>query len=151
MAKIYGECKKAQYENLACPPIAVAETGRFMRSTADQINYYTDGVAYFPENERTENTITAFATGGQVNAYQLSYLTSIITVCATAGDSIKLPELFYPGTTYTIINQGAEYADIFPFLGTNINAMAVNLAVQVLPGHTVVLRATVADTTWQTL
>lgn len=64
----------------------------------------------------TEDAITAFATGGQAGAYQLSANTSRISVCVTNGDSVKLPNIKTTGgACVTIINDGAANAQVFAF------------------------------------
>jgi hypothetical protein len=73
----------------------------------------------------TEDTITAFATGGQTNATQLSALKSYhrITVCATAGDSVKLPASAV-GQHHFVRNDGAASAQLFGLGADTINGIA---------------------------
>lgn len=91
--------------------------------------------------------ITAFATGGQASAVALTTELNNITTCATAGDSVKLPTAV-AGAKVTVKNNGAAAADVFPFTGDSIDALAVNLAVRLAVGSTITFFA--KDTTvWE--
>jgi hypothetical protein len=79
-------------------------------------------------------TITAFATGGQANATALTGEFNEITVCATIGDSVKLPVAAL-GKVVTILNSGATAVDIFPVTGSSIGDLAVNLAYRLGQGQ----------------
>lgn len=81
-------------------------------------------------------TITAFATGGQANATALTGEFNEVTVCATIGDSVKLPVAAL-GKTTTILNSGATAVDIFPVAGSSIGDLAVNLAYRLGQGQQV--------------
>lgn len=77
------------------------------------------------ENERVgflsgsvEDSITATAGGVQATAYQLSNMFNIITVCATNGDAVKLPDSVHVGMEITVVNDGAANAQVFG-LGTD--------------------------------
>lgn len=96
-------------------------------------------------NYASTNAITAFATGGQTSAVAITTPFARITVCATIGDSVKLP-LSVAGLCYTVTNSGATAADIFPFLGDLIDALAVNTAIRLAPGTTAVFSCAVAGT-----
>lgn len=61
----------------------------------------------------TEDSITATASGNQATAYQLSNMISRISVCATNGDSVKLPPGNHPGMLLMVINDGAANAQVF--------------------------------------
>jgi len=66
-----------------------------------------------------EDGITAKAGGTRAAAYQLSAITSRISVCVTNADSVKLPSATGVnskaiGGTYTVINDGAANLAIFP-------------------------------------
>lgn len=93
-------------------------------------------------------TITAFAGGGQASATQITGELNYVTVCATAGDSVKLgvPAL---GSFVIIKNAGAAALDIFPPTGTSINGYAVNLAFRIQPASSIALFGTSA-TAWHT-
>lgn len=72
--------------------------------------------------------ITAFATGGQTSATQLTAVTNVISVCATGADSVKLP-VATTGDEIFIRNNGAASCNVFPQTGGNINAAGANTAV----------------------
>lgn len=80
--------------------------------------------------------ITAFAGGGQASAVALTTDLNNVTVCATAGDSVKLPSAA-AGLDIFIKNTGAAALDIFPATGDSINALAVNLAIRIQPASSV--------------
>jgi hypothetical protein len=84
--------------------------------------------------------ITAFPTGGQASGTALTIGYNEVTVVATAGDSVKLPTASV-GLTVIVKNEGAASLDVFPFLADTINDQAVNLAVSIAPGGTVVFSA----------
>lgn len=91
----------------------------------------------------TEDEITATAGGTQAAAYQLTAAKSRITVCANAGDSVKLPNSQTGGPNgsslvgfeLVIINDGAANLDVYPSSATvnsiqdNIDAVGINTAV----------------------
>ncbi len=76
---------------------------------------------------KATNAISAFATGGQTSATALTSTINSITVCATAGDSVKLPTAT-AGSIVQVSNLGAAYANVFPASGDLINALAANAA-----------------------
>lgn len=79
-----------------------------------------------------DTSITASATSDQAGATQLKYRVSEITVVATAGDSVKLPQADEIGMSMLVINNdAAESMDVFPFLGDSINQLAANTALAV--------------------
>ncbi len=96
----------------------------------------------------TTATITAYATGGQANAVQLISAVSEISVCATGGDSVKLPTAL-AGSKITIINNGATSCDVFPATSDNLGA-GVDTAVPLASGETVIYQAYDA-TNWKTV
>lgn len=79
-----------------------------------------------------ETGITAFATGGQTSARQLSAEVNVITVCATAADSVKLPQLTADniGLHIVVVNNGIASANVFPALGQDASG-GTNTAVAV--------------------
>lgn len=93
------------------------------------------------------NAITAFATGGQTSAVALSTGLNRITVCATIGDSVKLP-ISAAGMVIAVTVNGAAAAaaDIFPGVGDVIDTLAANTAIRVSPGSTVAFYCAVAGT-----
>lgn len=74
----------------------------------------------------------AFATGGQTNATQLTSEYSIITVCASAADSVKLPLLTANtiGMRIVVCNDGIASCNVFPSLGQDASG-GTNTAVAV--------------------
>ncbi len=77
--------------------------------------------------------ITAFATGGQASATALTTDVNFVTVCATNGDSVKLPTAIL-GLEITVFNQGAANLDIFPVTGGQIDALGANAAYSLASG-----------------
>lgn len=71
--------------------------------------------------------ITAFATGGQASAVLITADFAEISICATGGDSVKLPEAV-AGLVVLITNHGAAAADVFPNTDDAINEAAANTA-----------------------
>lgn len=68
--------------------------------------------------------VTAFAGGGQASATQLTYGVNVVTVVATAADSVKLPPCF-PGATVFIKNaDGADSVTVFGFGTDTIDSVA---------------------------
>lgn len=89
------------------------------------------------------NGITAFATGGQTSATQLTTSFNRITTCASAGDSVKLPASV-AGYLIIVQNDGAAYANIFPFSGDQIGSLAANTAISIAPGGRITFNCEVA-------
>ena len=71
--------------------------------------------------------ITAHATGGQASAVAIVADIAEISVCATGGDSVKLPTAV-AGLVIKITNHGAAASDIFPNTDDAINEAAANTA-----------------------
>lgn len=71
--------------------------------------------------------ITAFATGGQASAVLITADIAEISVCATGGDSVKLP-VAAAGLVVLVINHGVAAADVFPNTDDAINEEAANTA-----------------------
>ena len=93
-------------------------------------------------------TITAFAGGGQGSAVALIHSYNVITVVATAGDSVRLPDVFSINSLVYIKNDDAtEAADVFPASGDDLG-QGVNTAVSLAAGQSISFLATVADSTW---
>lgn len=88
----------------------------------------------------TEDTITAFATGGQVGAYQLTAAISRISVCATNADSVKLPpSKNCVGQEFLVINDGAANLAVFPEGTATIDGGAPSASVTVTAGRRSIL------------
>lgn len=71
--------------------------------------------------------ITAHAGGGQASAVAITKDIAEISICATGGDSVKLPAAA-AGLVILIINHGAAAADVFPDTDDAINETAANTA-----------------------
>ncbi len=95
-----------------------------------------------------QKAVTAFATGGQTNAVVLLNTFNIVTVVASAGDSVKFPLLFSQYSIVEVTNlDSTEAMDLFPGLGDDLG-QGTNVALSVLAGETVRFIALVANTTW---
>ena len=115
---------------------------------SDRLDIIVGGVQGLRVDEGDENTgdiliayptqdsaITAFATGGQASATQLGMTISIITTCATAGDSVKLMRPSVLGAWVYVRNDGAASLDVFPFAGDDLG-QGTDVAVACAPGQT---------------
>lgn len=78
-----------------------------------------------PNYHTSTTDITAFATGGQLNAIQLISEYNKVTVCATAGDSVKALQAI-TGTRMEVDNKGADDLYVYPMPGDNFEGQAVN-------------------------
>lgn len=77
------------------------------------------------------DTITAGATQTQAGATLLTSTFNNVTVVATAGDGVRLPTAA-AGTRVTIRNSDStDTLKAYPFSGDSINALAVNLSVDI--------------------
>lgn len=90
--------------------------------------------------------LTALAGGGQTGATALVPGYNNFTTVATAADSAKLPTAV-AGLVVKVRNSGAASMAVFPFSADSINALAINLSVDVLPLCTVTFFA-INDTVW---
>ena len=95
-------------------------------------------------------TITAHAGGSQINAVALKQSYNRISVCATAGDSVKMPINFAVNSIVVIKNDGAESCDVFPGLNDDIGSGANN-AIALTSGESITYIATAENTTWAQL
>lgn len=83
-----------------------------------------------------ENAITASTGSTQATAVQLSAAMSRISVCANAGDAVRLPKAsLNVGASMVVVNDGAQNADVFPYSGDNIDAVGADTAVSVDAGQ----------------
>lgn len=94
--------------------------------------------------------ITAFAGGGQANATVLQTGLSIITTCATALDSVKLPAVFDLGSAVTVVNNGAKVLNIYPASGDDLGSGA-DTPIPLIPKNTLSFIPTAANATWITV
>lgn len=99
--------------------------------------------------KKATNAITAFATGGQASAVALVSEINSITVCATDGDSVKLPTSV-AGMDIQVANLGAAYANVFPISGDLIDGLAANTAVSLPVGATLRFTCAVAGS-WKSV
>jgi hypothetical protein len=111
-------------------------------ATTASLSYYnpaTDAIVTVGDAQSVTE-ITAFATGGQTSATQLSAGFNEVTVVATAGDSVKLPAAA-EGLVVIVKNDGAAAADVFPATSDKIDDGSANAAISLRPGAVVVFRA----------
>lgn len=92
--------------------------------------------------------ITAFATGGQASATALTTEYNDVTVCATAGDSVKLITAAL-GAKQVVRNSGATALAVFGQTGATIDGGSANASVTVNPGCEVVFEG-ISATAWKT-
>ena len=96
----------------------------------------------------TNTGITAFATGGQGSAVALTGEYNNVTTVASAFDSVKLLTAVL-GQIQTVKNSGVSILSVFPNTSDSLNALAVNLSVDIPVGGEVTFRA-ISDTVWET-
>ncbi len=89
----------------------------------------------FPRIARNQ-TLTAFAGGGQASGTALNLGMNRFTTVATIGDSATLPVLV-GGLQVVVINATANSMNIFPNVGGTINALAANGAYALAAGKAV--------------
>lgn len=127
----------------------VISTSRIVEAVAGQGVTMQDITIFEDVNISSNATgITAFATGGQGSATQLTKEYNNVTVCATAGDSVKLLTAV-AGLTQIVRNSGAANLEVFPFLGDTINGGSVNTSV-VVSRHSQVTFKCISGTDWKT-
>lgn len=114
---------------------------------ADSTGVYSNGSLLEPSTSSA--TVTAAAGGGQTNATLLASSYSLITVCASNFDSVKLPVPSAAGIVYTVKNIGAAILSVFPNTSNTINALAVNLSIDVPVGGEISFTASTL-TAWRT-
>lgn len=101
------------------------------------------------ESVGAANAITAFATGGQASATQLTKDVNRVTVCASNNDSVKLPAAT-AGRRIFVKNASANTLAIFPASGEVINALAADAAYSLATVKGVLFVCAVAGT-WDTI
>lgn len=125
-------------------------------NAADEVQVATGAIAAITWTEasshvlaahETEVGMTAFATGGQGSATQITSSYNVFSTVATGGDSSKLPATFAVGTKVYIKNDGAAAMDVFPSTGDDLGA-GTDTAVSVGIGAGAIFVATVVDATW---
>ena len=132
-----------------------ATTGAFTVPGGTEVTFYCDVVTHWYVGAGTTSniydtttSITAFATGGQASATALTSEYNNVTTCATAGDSVKLPAAAL-GKKVTVKNSGAASLAVFPATSDSINALAVNLSVNIPVGGELTFRA-ISAVVWET-
>lgn len=90
-------------------------------ATTPTTGSFTDVASSGDLTVQTTAGLTAFATGGQGSATQLTSGINEIATCATGGDSVKLPAAV-AGLVARIINNGAAACDVFPASGDDLGA-----------------------------
>jgi hypothetical protein len=108
---------------------------------ADKLNNLESGTAV--------TGIAALAGGGQTGATALTGEYNDVTTVASAFDSVKLPTAV-SGLKVKVKNSGASILSVFPFLADSINALAVNLSVDIPVGGEVIFNA-ISATVWETI
>ena len=93
-------------------------------------------------------TISANAAGNQASATALTGEFNNVTTVGGAGYSVKLPTAA-AGLSITVKNSGANSLAVFPFSGDSINALAVDLSVNIPVSGQVTFRA-ISATVWET-
>lgn len=89
------------------------------------------GYLHLPQND----SLTAYAGGGQANATALGLGANVVTTVGTAGDSVKLPAgAVIGGAIIHVKNLGANSLNVFPSTGGAINALADNTAIAIAAG-----------------
>ncbi len=86
-----------------------------------------DSLANGPIAFLSQSTITAFATGGQAGATQLTAIYNRVDTVVSNEDSVKL----LPATKNTIMvvqNNGAADLNVFPYFGDTFLSQSVNTA-----------------------
>lgn len=99
--------------------------------------------------ESSQTNITAHAGGGQASAFQLTKSYNVVTVVASAGDSVKLPASG-AGAEITVVNIGSNALAVFPQTGDQIDGGAVNASVPVPAGGTATYQSVNAGN-WYTI
>jgi len=82
-------------------------------------------------------SITAFAGGGQASATVLASDINVVSVCATAADSVILVAGL-TGMEIKVVNRGDAAMNLFPAVGGSINELAVNTAVSIAVNATAI-------------
>jgi len=99
-----------------------------------------------------QTSITAFATGGQTNAVALTPARTVhrVTVCATNGDSVRLPAPTSVGELHIVANDGAASLQVFGAGTDTINSVATATGVAVPAGKRAmfIAMATGAASNW---
>lgn len=115
------------------------------------ISVGSDGIVHeaFLEKHVPNTGITAFAGGGQGSAVELTAAFNEVSTVATTADSVKLPSAA-AGYKVTVINNGANSANVFPNTSDDIDGTGVDTAVALAAGANATYYA-YDSTNWVTL
>ncbi len=86
-------------------------------------------------NPTLQSGITAHAGGTQAAAVQLNGTNNVVTITATNGDSVKMPNLTATNVEILVANKGTATLSVYPQKGGNINGGAVDAAFSITTGH----------------
>ncbi len=95
----------------------------------------------------SQTGITATASGGQTNAYQLTARINNVTTVATAADSVKLPAVPL-GKEIWIMNNGASALQVFGYGTDTINGVATATGIS-QPAGALVAYVGITTTDWR--
>lgn len=115
--------------------------GTEVTATASQLNNLEGGDA--------ATGIIALVGGGQTGATALAAEFNNVTTVASDYDSVKLPTCS-SGARYVVKNSSANILSVFPFLADSINALAVNLSIDIPAGGEMTFRG-ISATVWETI
>ena len=97
--------------------------------------------------ESGQTSITAFAGGGQTNAYQIVSQTARVTTVATAGDSVKLPPAT-KGLEILLINHGANAMQVYGTSADTIDDVAAATGVSQMANSTCIYTCAEEGDNW---
>ena len=156
-----GVCAASNYILNQDANIAIINNGAFSWQIGDSVLVQAfDGNAFFmisddfssliptPSLQAVTPGITAHATGGQANAVPLNPGYNVVSVVASAADSLLLPSDSL-GAFVLVYNAGANSCDVYPSSGANINALGANAPLAVAVGANTEFRG-VSATHWVT-
>lgn len=107
-------------------------------STGTKVTVTEEQLAEIPDLTVGSGTgatgITAYAGGGQASATALTKTYNNVTVVATDGDSVKLPDAVLGKRVVVKNSDSAQVLAVFPTTGDEINGLAANAAVGIPPG-----------------
>ena len=101
-----------------------------------------------PLKYSNETGITAHASTAQATATQLTEEFNNVTTVVSDGHGVKL-QTAVAGRSIKVKNSGAASLAVWPFLADSINALAVNLSVNIPVGGMLTFNA-ISDTVWET-
>lgn len=121
-------------------------TLRVADSVAGRLNRSGRPISIRPNGVEPVAVITAHAGGGKANATVMVHGVNFIEVCAAAADSVLLPQAFR-GMSVTVMNKGANNAQVFGATPDTINGVGTTTGVSLAPDSTLNLIA-VVDGQW---